>query len=275
MISAGSLPLPQTELTTSVLTPDAFPKRQSPPNTSVLFVLHHPSAHRTGDPHGHQPVSPTLMVERSAQAVSRQEKSLKSSRISNILHTKASPKAGKAAAGEGCNPAPTSPLVHPSTLAQGGRQQTAPAPAPSAYSMAHTWRVTRRNGAWYHPRHLPACQACSLQQAVKHRELLNQSIWILFYSLCPVAVDATSAGTGWAVLLYTRTDPGYKGEDTSADSSVPILDDCEKAAKQEDFRDSVSVLLLPVSPASAKHACLLSREESLDMLQSVSLLYEM
>lgn len=101
---------------------------------------------------------------------------------------------------------------------------------------------------------------CQAQRAV-------ESIWILFYSLCPVAVDATSAGTGWAVLLYTRTDPGYEGEDTSADSSVPILDDCEKAAKQEDFRDSVSVLLLPVSPASAKHACLLSTEESLDILQ--------
>lgn len=70
--------------------------------------------------------------------------------------------------------------------------------------------------------------------------------------------------------LYTRMNPGYEGEHTSADSLVPILDDCEKAAKQEDFRDGVSVLPLPVSPASAKHACLPSTEESLDILQSVS-----
>lgn len=85
-----------------------------------------------------------------------------------------------------------------------------------------------------------------------------------------IAVDATSAGMGWAVLLCTRMDPGYEGEDTSADSSVPVSNDCEKAAKQEDFRDGPSVLQLPVSPASAKHACLPSTEESLDILQSVS-----
>lgn len=70
--------------------------------------------------------------------------------------------------------------------------------------------------------------------------------------------------------LYTRMDLGYKGEDTSTDSLVPILDDCEKAAEQEDFRDGISVLLLPVSPDSAKHACLPSTEESLDILQSIS-----
>lgn len=174
MTSAGSLPLPLTALTTSAPTPDAFPNPQFPPDTSVLFVLHHSSTRRRGDPHGHHPVLPTLMVEGHAQAASRQEKSLKSSRIINVLHTKASPKAGKAAAGEGSNPAPTSPLVCPSALAQGGRQQAAPAPAPSACSMAHPLGVTRRNSAWYHPGHLPACQACSLKQAVKHRELLNQ-----------------------------------------------------------------------------------------------------
>lgn len=35
---------------------------------------------------------------------------------------------------------------------------------------------------------------------------------------------------------------------------------------QEDFKHGVSELLLPVSPASAKHACLSSTEESLDVL---------
>lgn len=104
---------------------------------------------------------------------------------------------------------------------------------------------------------------CQAQKAV-------ESIWILFYSSCPVAVDATSASTGWAVLLHTRVDLGYEGEETSADSSMPILDDCERAAKQEDFRDGLSVLPLSVSPASAKHAHLPSTEESLDILQSVS-----
>lgn len=55
-----------------------------------------------------------------------------------------------------------------------------------------------------------------------------ESIRTLFYSPCPVAVDATSAGTGWAALLYPRTDLGYEGEDTSADSSVPASDGVRK-----------------------------------------------
>jgi len=140
----------------------------------MLSVLHHPSTRRRGDPHRHHPVLPTFTVEGSAQAASRKEKALKSSRISNILHIKASPKAGKAAAGEGDDPAPTSSLVRPSTLAQGGRQRAAPALAPSACLMAHPSGATRRNNAWCHPGHLPACQACSSKQAVKHRQLLNQ-----------------------------------------------------------------------------------------------------
>lgn len=103
MISVGSQlpPTPQNALTSSAPAPDAFPNPQSLPKTSVLFVLHHPSAHRRRYPHGHHPVLPTLMVEGSTQAAPRQEKSLKSSRISNVLHAKASPKAGKAAARKG------------------------------------------------------------------------------------------------------------------------------------------------------------------------------
>lgn len=98
-----------------------LPKSSVPAQTSVLFVLHHPIAHRRGDPHGHHPILPTLTVEGSTQAASRQEKSLKSSRISNVLHAKASPKAGKAAARKDRDQFPTSRLVHPSTSAQGGR----------------------------------------------------------------------------------------------------------------------------------------------------------
>lgn len=113
------------------------------------------------------PCLTTVMAEGSTQAATRQEKSLKSSRISNVLHIKASPKAGKAEASS--DPVPTSPLVRPSVLAQGGRQQGAPAPAPSACSMAHPSGVTRRNSAWYQPGRLPARQACSLKKAVKHR----------------------------------------------------------------------------------------------------------
>lgn len=162
-------PTPQNALATSVPTPDAFPNPQSLPETSVLFVLHHPIAHRRGDPHGNHPILSTLTVEGSTQAASRQEKSPKSSRISNVLHAKASPKAGKAAARKDRDPFPTSHLVHPSTSAQGGRQWAAPAPAPSSCSMAHPSGARRRISAWYQRGHLPACQACSLKQAVKHR----------------------------------------------------------------------------------------------------------
>lgn len=171
MIYAGSQlpPTPQNALTTSAPTLDAFPNPQSLPKTSVLFVLHHPSAHRRRDPHGHHPVLPTLMVEGSTQAVLRKEKSLKSSKISNVLHAKAGPKAGKAAARKSRDPFPTSHLVHPSTLARGGRQWAAPAPAPSSCSMAHPSGARRRISAWYQRGHLPACQACSLKQAVKPR----------------------------------------------------------------------------------------------------------
>lgn len=160
-------PTPQNALTTCAPTPDAFPNPQSLPKTSVLFVLHYPIAHRRGDPHGHHPILPTLMVEGNTQAASRQEKSLKSSRISNVLHAKASPKAGKAAARKDRDPLPTSHLVHPSTSAQGGRQWAAP--APSSCSMAHPSGARRRISACYQRGHLPACQACSLKQAVKHR----------------------------------------------------------------------------------------------------------
>lgn len=207
------------------------------------------------------------MAEGSTQAATRQEKSLKSIRISNVLHIKASPKAGKAEASS--DPVPTSPLVRPSVLAQDGRQQGAPALAPSACSMAHPSGVTRRNSAWYQPGHLPARQACSLKKGCQ-TQIAVESIWILLYSPLLVAVDATSAGTGWAVPLDIRMDTVYEGEDTSADSSVSVSSDCEKAAKQEDFRDGLCALPLPVSPASAKHACLPSTEESLDVLQSVS-----
>lgn len=115
-----------------------------------------------------------------------------------------------------------------------------------------------------------ACLPGLLFKAGCQARIAVESIRTLFYSPCLVAVDATSAGTGWAVLLYRGTDLGYEGDDTSADSSVPISGDCEKAARQEDFRDGISVLPLPVSPASAKHARLPSTEESLDILQSVS-----
>lgn len=78
--------------------------------------------------------------------------------------------------------------------------------------------------------------------------------------MCLVAVDATSGSTGWAEALHTRRDSGSERED--ADSSVPISDDCEKAVKQEDFSEGVSVSLLPVPPPSAKQECLPSTEET-------------
>lgn len=169
MISEGSQipPTSQNALTTCAPTPDAFPNPQSLPKTSVLFVLHDPIAHRRGDPNGHHPILPTLMVEGNTQAASRQKKSLKSSRISNVLHAKASPKAGKAAARKDRDPLPTSHLVHPSTSAQGGRQWASP--APSSCSMAHPSGARRGISACYQRGHLPACQACSLKQADKHR----------------------------------------------------------------------------------------------------------
>lgn len=149
--------------------------KSSVPSQHLCAVCHAtPQRPQKRGPLGHQPISPMLMVEGSVQAVLRQEKSLKSSRISKVLHIIASPKAGKAAAREGSDPVPTSPLVYSFALAQGGRQRAAPAPAPSACSMAHPSGVMRRKSASYQPRHLPACQACSLKQAVKHRKLLNQ-----------------------------------------------------------------------------------------------------
>lgn len=171
MISAGSQlpPTPQNAPTTSAPTPDAFLNPQSLPKTSVLSVLHCPIAHRRGDPHGQHLSLPTLTVEGSTQAESRQEKSLKSSRISNVLHAKASPKAGKAAARKDRYPFPTSHLVHPSTSAQGGRQWAAPEPAPSSCSVAHPTGARRRISAWHQRGQLPACRVCSLKQAVKHR----------------------------------------------------------------------------------------------------------
>lgn len=110
-----------------------------------------------------------LVVEGRTQAALRHEKSLNGSRISSVLHTKASPKAGKAAAGEGGDPSPTSSLVHPPAWEHGGKQQAAPALATSACSMTHSLGVTRRNSTWYRLGHLSACQACSVKQTVKHR----------------------------------------------------------------------------------------------------------
>lgn len=62
---------------------------------------------------------------------------------------------------------------------------------------------------------------------------------------------------------------------TSADSSVPILDDSEKAAKQEDLKRRC-LCVATAGLLSWCQACMLpSTEESLDVLQLVSPLDEM
>lgn len=62
---------------------------------------------------------------------------------------------------------------------------------------------------------------------------------------------------------------------TSADSSVPISDDCEKAAKQEDLKRWHLCVATACLPSQCQACMLPSTEEGLGILQLASPLDEM